>query len=203
MNDIVIPYLRNNSGELDTCIELIQKNVPYRRIHVVEEFEYSSYSRVSHINQILKLKWAIENLDITDNFYLFNDDFFVMKPINKIPYFYRGTLSEQITARANGSYTNALKTTRGYLQGDELSYELHVPMLFNKQKLYELIVSLEKEIKFGRCPLVRSAYGNLHATNASQLDDVKNVENYEYKTFLSTTEKSFRGEIGKYIRSQV
>lgn len=205
MNDIVIPYLKNNSGELDACIALIKKNVPHRNIYVVEDFEkIGSFYSISHINQILKLKWAIENLDITDDFYLFNDDFFVLEPVKTIPYMHRGTLAAHIDRRrGNGSYTRALKSTQEWLGEDALSYEVHAPFMFNKSKLAIAIAALHRGIGSGKCPLIRSWYGNIMEVGGIRTLDFKNPDNYTDKTFLSTTEQSFRRGIGDYIRSKI
>ena len=204
MNDIVIPYLRNNSGEIDTCIALIEKNVPHRNIYIVEDYEKLPFSQISHINQILKLKWAIENIDLTDEFYLFNDDFFVLEKVLSIPYYQRGTLRDQVAARRGaGVYRNALITTRDYLFDGALSYELHLPFLFDKKLLYKLILSLEPFIARGKCPLIRSVYGNEYMVGGELFEDVKNIKDFDDKTYLSTTESSFRRDIGDYIRSKI
>lgn len=204
MRDVVIPYQKNQSGELDVCIALINKNVPHRNIHVVEAHDNARRQVPSHINQILKLRWAIENLDITDEFYLFNDDFFVLKPVTDIPYYHRGTLDEHLATRfGRGIYTKVLKATRGFLGGDALSYDVHVPFLFDKEKLYTLIQELEPKILDGTCPLIRSTYGNRFAVGGERIQDVKISSNFEGKTYLSTSEASFRRSVGKYIRSQV
>lgn len=205
MHDIVIPYQKNNSGELETCLKLIDKNVPHRKVHIIEQFNNSSYSMLPHINQILKLSWAIDNLDITDKFILFNDDFFVMQPIEDIPHYYRGTLSDHIDSRKhNDFYTRTLKITRDYLRDGALSYELHTPFIFNKFKLKNTLELLEPNINSGICPLIRSVYGNKWKVGGEYLEDVKNIRNYEGSTYLSTTESSFlRQPIGDYIRSKV
>lgn len=198
--DIVIPYLPNKSGELEACIDLIRKNVPHRYIHVIDE----KFHTISHVDQILKLKWAIENLDLTDEFYLFNDDFFVLEPIEEIPYFHRGSLKEQSNKRTSGYYGLALKNTLSYLDEGALSYELHIPFLFHKGLLKLLIPTLTPRIYKRNCPLIRSTYGNLTAVGGQYMDDVKNVEDFEGKTYLSTNELSFsRKPIGDYIRSKV
>jgi hypothetical protein len=203
MKDIVIPYLRNNSGELEACIALIKKNFPHRNIYVVEEYEKTLHSSLSHINQILKLKWAIENLDLTNEFYLFNDDFFVLEPVDGTPYYHRGTLDKHIVSRhSRGMYTRALIATSDML-GDGLSYELHIPFLFDKRKLSLLIQTLRPNIDKGKCPLVRSYYGNIYSVGGEYMDDVKDPAEYADMTYLSTTEASFRRKYGDLIRSKI
>ena len=203
MNDIVIPYLKNNSGELEACIALIEKNVPHNNIYVIERFDPIGSHHLSHINQILKLKWALENLDLTDDFYLFNDDFFVLNPVNSIPYYHRGTLSDQATVRRVGYYGRAIKHTKEYLEHGALSYELHTPFLMNKNKLQKLITELIPTMQRGNTPLIRSAYGNRYKVGGEYSLDCKNIADFKGKTFLSTTEQSFRRDIGKYIQAVI
>lgn len=203
MKDIVIPYLKNQSGELKACISLIEKNVPHRNIYVVEDYESSRYSYISHINQIQKLDWALKNLDLTEEFYLFNDDFFILEPVQDIPYMHRGTLSDHITSRPHGQYSRNLRITRDWINEDALSYEVHVPFLFNRETLRVLIESLRHGIESGKCPFIRSWYGNCAKVGGVQILDVKNVENYESYTYLSTTEQSFKRGIGEYIRGKL
>jgi len=204
MNDIVIPYIKNSSGELEACLALINKNFPHRNIHVVEQHDRSPYRYASHIDQIMKLKWAIDNLDLTDDFYLFNDDFFVLNPVPETQYAHRGTLDEHIASRhSRDSYTRAIIETRDRL-GSGLSYELHIPFLFNKEKLHNIIQELETSIEHRKCPLIRSYYGNTYDVGGECMDDVKNVKDFESKTYLSTTELSFKRQpIGEYIRSKI
>ena len=200
MRDIVTPYLPNNSGELEVSIDLINKNVPHRYIHVIDQ----TFHPISHVDQMLKLKWAIENLDLTDEFYLFNDDFFVVEPVDHIHYLHRGSLKTQSDKRPNGYYGKALKDTLKYLDADSLSYELHLPFLFDKRKLIQLIYLIMPTIQMNHCPLIRSTYGNIYKVGGEQMDDVKNIDDFEGSTYLSTTELSFaRKPIGDYIRSKL
>lgn len=204
MMDIVIPYQKNNSGELEACIKLIEKNVKHRNIHVVEKHDKSPYRFAPHIDQIMKMKWAIENLDLTEEFYLFNDDFFVLEPIEITPHFHKGTLDEHIASRPYSDwYTNSLKQTREHLGGDIYSYEMHTPFLFNKHKLHMLIKLLKPEINKD-CPHIRTTYGNLFGVGGEFIEDVKDLKDFEGMTYLSTTERSFaRQPIGEYIRSKL
>ena len=204
MYDIVIPYKRNTSGELRSSLSLIDKNVPHRRVYVVEDFDKKKNSNVTHINQILKIKWAIENLELTEDFYLYNDDFFVLEPVKDTPYYHKGTIQDHIDSRKYYDYyTRSLRSTLSCLDDGALSYEMHVPFLFNRDKLYELIISLEDKIESGECPLIRSYYGNAYNVGGEYMEDVKNVKDFVGKTYLSTTESTFRGKVGDYVRSMI
>lgn len=201
MYDVVIPYLKNNSGELEACIKLIEKNFPRRNIYVIYKHDSPQKGLAPHVDQIMKIKWAIDNLELTDEFYLFNDDFFVMEAVPPTPYYHKGTLDDHIASRPhNDWYTKSLRKTREILAGG-LSYEVHFPFLMDKYKtrsLLDLILLNEES------PHIRSAYGNIFNVRGEYTEDVKNPKDYKGKTYLSTTEGSFkRKPIGEYIRSQV
>jgi hypothetical protein len=75
-----------------------------------------------------------------------------------------------------------------------LDYELHVPMIMQKDKLKTIIS------KHPSC-LWRSMYGNIYGVGGSQMDDVKFYVNQKHaarskeiteeSTFLSTEDQSF------------
>ena len=199
MRDIVIPYLPTNSGELDACIALIEKNVPHRKIYVIEE----KFSDTSHVDQILKLRHAILSIDLTDDFYLFNDDFFVIKPVTEIPYYHKGLLTYHHRRTGWLPYKKAIKNTLDYLPEGSLSYEVHIPMLFNQHKLLKLIEKIEPLIAQNKCPLIRSTYANTYDIQGELIADVKNIKDFRDKTYLSTDERSFNMAIGQYIRGQL
>lgn len=203
MNDIVIPYLPVKSGELETCLTLAERNLPHNKNYVITEYEKIVGSDQSHVNQILKLKWAMENLELTDNFYLMNDDMFIMKKVENVPYHHKGTLQNHHVNTSWLSYKRAIKHTLDYLDEDALSYEMHIPMLFNKNKLYKLILEILPLINVNKCPLIRSTYANVYKVGGDYMEDVKNIKDFDGKTFLSTDERSFNKAIGEYIRSKV
>lgn len=185
-------------------MKLIHRNFPHRKIHIIQKHDYTAYRPVAHVDQIMKYKWAIDHLDLTDDFYAFNDDFFVMKPVNGTGYYHKGLLSEHIASRFQSDwYTKSLKTTQAYVGRNALSYELHLPFLFNKEKLYMLIKLLRPDTS-QESPLIRSTYGNVFNVGGERLADVKNIKDFTNKTYLSTTEGSFlRQPIGAYIRSKL
>lgn len=196
-----MPYLPNTSGELEVCIDLIKKNLPHNKIHVVTEPINKNLSEKPHVNQIKKLKWAIENLDISEDFFWWNDDIFLCEPVKEIPYYHYGSLAGHHNKTKWLPQKKAMKTTLDMFP-DGLSYELHVPIKFNKNKTYRLLKELES-LPPHKYPLIRSFYGNTYKVGGKYIDDVKNVKDYEGKTFLSTDEKSYIRDIGKYVRSRL
>lgn len=201
--DVIIPYLPNNSQELEYCLKSIKNNLPHRKIHVVTVYEKSKYSELAHINQILKLKWAIDKLNVSEQFYLMNDDFFIMKPVAEIPYYHKGLLIDHYNATNWLTYKRAIKRTIEYCGEAALSYEMHIPMRMDTAKLRDLIEKLMPLVINGRCPLIRSAYGNFYKVGGEYTEDVKHSKYYQGLTYLSTNEISFKGHKGKYIRANL
>lgn len=148
-----------------------------------------------------------ENEDITENFYLFNDDFFILKHYDQDIPMLNGTLykqCERIAARYQREtrYTEHLRNTARGLRNrklDRLSYECHVPMLVNRYLAQQTL----QQLPIGFC--FRSSYGNLFEIGGIIIEDPKIRELDELPkedwAIVSTTDTSFReGAIGKYIR---
>ena len=128
--------------------------------------------------------------------------FFIIKKIDKIDQFYNGLLSTKINkyTQITGSsmYIKKLILTRTrlieYGIDNPLDYELHIPMVMEKEKLKRII------LKYPSC-LWRSMYGNIYAVGGSQMEDVKIYTNKKYaarsneitehSVFLSTEDQAF------------
>ena len=146
--------------------------------------------------------------EVSDDFWLFNDDFYILEKVSDLPYMYSGALSERISElierRGVSSYTVKLKECEIALRVagcDTLNYALHVPMLINKQK------ALETLDRFPTCPMFRSLYGNHHEVGGIRADDVKIHDRFslprEGQALLSTSDTSFRcGAVGDYIKKK-
>ena len=216
MDCVWIYKLSRNPEELEYSIKSA-KNIEHGRLIVVgdnhdqpaEHFKppINRWSMLSLVHDVInKLRFAC-TLDISDEFYLWNDDFFVLEP-TQIPVAHRGTLENHIENRKiNDGYSKHLKKTLEYLRSigikDPLSYELHIPMLFNKQKLTDLLNDLVPRIEHSSPILPRSLYGNLYNIGGIQMDDVKTVDSFKGLKFLSSNEKTFAGKHGDYVKSLV
>lgn len=155
-----------------------------------------------NVNMMLRL--ACNNPNITSNFWLFNDDFFIMKPVENPTNHYNGDLYKRIVRLEDkyGEITNYSKLLRDCckelesLGCETKNYTLHVPMLFNKKKARELFTLTE-------FPGFRSLYANYFKIGGQEMNDVKITSlTKEYKSgiYLSTDEKSFNGKVGEQIR---
>ena len=143
--------------------------------------------------------------DMTPEFYLFNDDFFVLKPYKQKLPLVRGTLQNRIDSinkRNTSSYAAMLYETKKMLENrlfDTLDYATHTPFLVNRQK------GLETLELFGHGKSFRCLYGNHHKIGGLIRPDVKiqNLSNLPSSDamLVSTSDMSFRkGRIGEYLR---
>lgn len=187
-----------NNEELRYSLRSVCKNLKFDRVWIFGGCPRDIVPDVRiRVDQVGKTKWdrvrnmfrmAAENKELSDDFILFNDDFFVMQYTEEIKPMYQCTFDERIAQLPKGEYRNNLQVTCDFLKGSidaPLSYELHVPFVFNKQKLLELID------KYPDLRSTRSLYGNLYRIGGEKSDDVKafnDKPNFDYKDtrFLST-----------------
>lgn len=215
----IVYILKNNidSDEIRYSLRSVCKNFPYERIWFVggcpvgiTPDEHVDYRQVGYTKWQLatsSIYRACQLDGITEDFWLFNDDFFVMKPIDDLEPMIRGTLQQRIYDIQNprngipSSYSQQLNKAMRTLKMNgypQLDYALHVPMLINKEKALEVLN------RFPDCPMFRSMYGNYWGIEAVKVKDVK-VRNLtdcpKDSVLLSTDDKSFyHGKVGEYIR---
>lgn len=207
--------------ELRYSLRSVDKNFPHRDLWFVGgKPMYLHPDKQIIINQKGKTKWdnvrnmlkiVAENNDITEDFVLFNDDFFVMKPIASLPAFRYGTiydLCKRIERKNKGKptpYTLRLKEMASILERDEkptMNFELHVPIILNRNKLLKIIEA------YPGIKGTRSLYGNTYLVKQSKI--MKDVKIFNSKTIpeadsilLSTEDMSFKnGKVGEFIKQQ-
>lgn len=204
--------------ELRYSLRSVEKNFPFRKVWFVcgQPKGFEPDGRLYH-KQNESTKWANVKSsllkvcaceDITEEFYLFNDDFFVMKPFEgEFINYTAGTLEARIREiyQKNGSsaYSRQLERTRNELliDGfDTISFCVHLPMLIDKKKAVHVLKALDS-------PMFRSQYGNRAQVPYIYHADVKiydkNEEPSEDCDYLSTIEDIFRdGKAGEFIRSR-
>ncbi len=203
--------------ELTYSLRSVDKNFPHNKVWFVCGQPKGLYpdGRIAQ-KQEGPTKWSrvrsslihiIYNKDITDDFYLFNDDFFVMKPVNEFTNFVDGSLARRIQELRdrgrNGLYVSNLEALKEELERngyDSMNYAVHLPILLNKAKLLDTLNS-------SNCPMYRALYGNMQKIPYVFHEDVKIYENFvepdKEADYLSTTEGSFRdGLVGRFIRER-
>ncbi len=216
----VVYFVKESSinEELRYSLRSVEKNWPYRYIWFCGgRPDGLMPDKLFRFKQLGLNKWekvrnsiiaACENEEISEDFWLFNDDFFIMKPHKKVEPLYNGQIIdyiEQIKRKHAGShseYTVKLLGTIKALEKEGLStlnYEVHKPMLINKEKALEILT------KFSGVSGFRSLYGNYWKIGGVDRHDmkIKGLGESDWKDwdFLSTADNSFRdGEVGRYIR---
>lgn len=143
---------------------------------------------------------------LTEDFWLFNDDFFVMKPVKSMKPVYNGTLYRRIQELEERNFGKTLysrELEKDYRMLMEegyktLNYSVHMPMLINKKKALQLLD------KYPNLPSFRSLYGNYWDIGGVNRKDCKVLSHTEVPKntrFLSTTDTAFQyGKVGEYIR---
>ena len=154
--------------------------------------------------------------NITEDFWLFNDDFFILKYIEceTMPPLYNGNLRnyiKKVEERHNNEITVYTKRLRHLVEtleeaGKGLNnYAVHKPMLFNRKKLKALLE------KFPNEPMTRALYGNYYEIGGESQHDMKvqlihfpKLEKVKYIwPFISTSDSSFKsGNVGRFLRER-
>lgn len=200
MADLVYICRDGENEELRYSIRSAVTNLPHDKIWVVggkPDWYTGPYIEVPQT--LTKYQNADRNRNaayssnlISEDIVLMNDDFFIIKPLDRVEVFHNGPLIHTIkhfknAGISNSEYIKKLITTRSYLKKsagapNPMSYELHVPMPVKKSKMLEVI-------KPGIAS--RSAYGNLNNVGGTYMDDVKYytgklMEHKNYKEILNT-----------------
>lgn len=223
-SNLDIIYLLKDSAyndELKYSLRSVEQNFPHRKVWFVggrptglvpdERMTLVQKEKTKYDRTHALLKQVCENDKITEDFVLFNDDFFVMKPWRYLPSYVSGTLEGligtiELTRGKPSPYTERLKDTVVFLEKtlpgqNIMNYELHIPMIFNRKQLRNIL----KQTGFNG---VRSIYGNTFYYPKSLIR--KDVKIYDQTVapdpdadFLSTTDLSFSsGLVGNFIKQR-
>jgi hypothetical protein len=107
--------------------------------------------------------------DISDDFLFCNDDHFFMKPIGEIPYYQKGDLG---VPQPRALYDSYLNQTKQLLQNHGKTtylFDVHCPIIYNKDKFMELAPLWGKERNY----VVKSVYCNWHGLDGPHYRDHK------------------------------
>lgn len=225
MKHDVVYFVKNtdHNEELRYSLRSVEKNFPHNKVWFfggcpkdlkpdvfvpVKQDKGSKYQNVR--GSVFE---ALHTEGLSDDFYLFNDDFFVMSKVSYVVPAVNGSiafliqkLNSKYPENIKAGYRNRLKNTVNALRKankDRLNYELHIPMLINKQKGIDILNIFDNTVAF------RSTYGNYYGIAKTIHPDVKIFDidkTYDpdiHNVFLSTSDFSWNhGLIGEYIRSQ-
>lgn len=218
--DIVYPVRAGGHNEELRYSLRSLRNLPHHRVIVVGGLpNFVDSRKVLYLprSQDGDLKWhattkhllhALEKVpDLSDPFLLFNDDFYVMRPIRGgLPVYNRGDLGELIDwyrrQRHTGAYfagmteTYALLKSIGY--GKPLAFNLHVPL-----PMYHLPLKAAYGTGKGIKALhLRTLYGNIAGLKGETISDVKvysTTTDWEGLPFLSSNDDLPYGAITRVL----
>lgn len=210
----IVYILRANTParELRYSLRSIEKNMDHGKVwfycgcpdgfvpdeHVPQEQRGASkWERVrSSLVEVCK------NDKISKQFWLFNDDFYVMKPMQSAKNYHRGLLADHIKdieqRHCGGStaYTRNLRMCEQQLREaglTTLDYAIHIPMLVDREK------ALEALRMFPRCPMFRSIYGNHAQIGGDFIKDCKTTDCERIidanEPFFSTSNRAMAGRV--------
>lgn len=176
---------------------------PDKHVAVKRDFGIRKWYRVRHV-----MLEACNDDDLTEDFWLFNDDFFVLRPVETMEPTYTKTIEytvEKMVARDGfaNEYAKRMTHCADTLRSagcDTLNYAVHKPMLVNRKKMREVLEKFPKE------PMLRALYGNYWRVGGRFDRDCKirgmTLGRYnESLDFVSTDDASFaEGDIGKLLR---
>lgn len=199
--------------ELVYSIRSVVKNFPYRRIVIYgTQPKNLQVDKYYHVVQGGWTKWdrvqkmvtkACLNNNLTEYIWLFNDDFYVTRPVTEYCYYTNGKLSTIINnfVKRFGyetAYVRMLKYMTGVLKKNGLttdSFATHTPMLINRKHFLECMEKMAGVRGF------RSLYGNYEQCTyklpyplVKEKDTKVRDEKEEIRTtipFLSSSDKTF------------
>ena len=158
-------------------------------------------------NVSMMLDMVCVNRHISKNFWLFNDDFFIMEKIDKPKNYYRGDLYKRIVQLEDKTgitpYSQLLRDCAKECEAlgieNPKDFSLHIPLKINKEKML-ILRNLTDFEGF------RSLYGSFCTKTKDRMNDCKITsltKEYKEGCYLSTDERSFEyGLVGKQIREK-
>ena len=214
--DVVYPLRRGNyNDELRYSLRSLS-NVPHGRV-IVSGYVPNWLTNVVAIDreQLEPSGWAKARANIeaalgeaSDPFYLFNDDFYVMRPMDEIPVMHNGPMAETIErfrrTRHTGAYWRGMVATHRVLEewgySNPLGYELHMPLLIH-HKPFLTALDMGQGIE---ALAIRSMYGNVAQLQGEQKEDCKvmaraGVLDYDQWPFVSSNDDLSYSPVGKYL----
>jgi hypothetical protein len=219
--DVVLPCRPGENRELRYALRSIDRNLPYHHIWIVGSWPAwlnTDHPRLTAVKRPTltpkyrttraHYRWACDNPDVTDPWIMWNDDFYLLQPLDEVPPIHRGR-SENV-ARMFTTWTSKWavglreteKVLRRMMPGTVLyNYDLHVPMLVHKRQMRRAL-TIAEQMNIA-APQVRTLYGNLAHLGGTAMHDPKT---YTAKIlppgqlWLSSHESTFANAVEPHLR---
>lgn len=178
--DVVYVCRAGENEELRYSIRSVLENASVDNVWVIggkPDWYGGNFVKVRDIGGKFKnirncIRVACETPEISEDFILMNDDFFILRNQNLGVYYYGGVLNkryeEHLKLAGPNEYASLLYRTDAVLKKrgikDPLNYDIHVHMPINKAKMLQ-VVHLPYSI--------RSYYGNIFNVGGIDIEDVK------------------------------
>lgn len=144
---------------------------------------------------MLKFLRACEIPEISKQFLMMNDDYFLVRPIDaaNVPYYYDRPLNEKILERKSEdkyyvSMFNTFNVLRDIVRNPKY-FDIHYPMKYDKEMFPAIMNSFDWNIKAGY--VVKSLYANLAGIQGKKKIDRKIMKDMPFEkllTYISTTD---------------
>lgn len=185
---------RWSDNEIRFSLRSVEKYFKYNKVFIIGE-KPEWLTGVIHIkahdgnsNKLLnareKYRIACTDKRISKDFILMNDDFFFLKSVDEIENYSRGTLEEMIEKHPtkSGYYFKSLMDTCNKLRSlgfeDPIDFEIHGPMIFNKEKLLTVMGVIGEDPH--KAYSLRSCYGNMMHLKPKKIMDFKAMNLAEF-----------------------
>ena len=134
-----------------------------------------------------KVEYAFNESD-SSKFFFMNDDHFFTKDCESesYPYYHRGDLYKDNEREGYNRYQNMTKFYLNSIGYDSTDFDVHCPIVYEREKFLELSEHWQKEKSF----LVKSMYCNIHGIKGKEYKDCKLRQLKGERDF----EKAFRNE---------
>lgn len=139
---------------------------------------------------------------VADWFYLFCDDFYVMEPVDTVPYLHDGHMKRRNARKPlsiTGSRTATAEQLKQWGVSAPLNFEVHQPMLMHRPTMRDLL---------GRTELRAVALKSLYANMADGVEPVKSrdckvfdAKKVGHGPFWSTNNVSWLGKAGAAVKA--
>lgn len=184
-------------------------NLPHRRVWIAGH-KPRWVTGVGHIpvreygnkwmSTACNLRAAAKHPEVADDLVMFNDDFFIIEPIDQVPALHRGPIGAYLERRNDrtGDYTRRLLACEKLLGPDALLYDaIHTPMPMHKPTLRQVFNEISSRALF------RTVYGNRADIGGVEHRDVKVLgDGWTDGPFISTSDRAFaEREVGRRIRA--
>lgn len=223
MTDIVIPYhLMNEGAELRYCLRGIEQYlkdvgqvflIGDRPLWVnTDEVAWVSKKdgdmmRHRERNIYDKLTLAVEIPFVSDNFLFMNDDHFMLRDLHAdlFPNYARNTVKEVKTT--NGPYQQTLENTIELVGPDAIYFDMHCPILINKNGFLNAFRAVDWEKHWGYC--IKTVYGSVNKLEAdwshgdTKLENAGGREQEELRglSWFSTADRFFTREGHEFMEN--